>query len=144
VPFSVGANFTDESFGTGGSSPTGSEELIVDFEVVFTPIGSKVTTADLYMTDEMGSVAAQMFRVLPSMGGDPTEVSKTSTPYTWIDRTDAKYVADVLTTLPNAGNVSAVLKPDLPGTYMVLVTVLDSCNVTTQVSSSLFPYGQFE
>ena len=76
VPFSVGANFTDESFGTGGSSPTGSEELIVDFEVVFTPIGSKVTTADLYMTDEMGSVDAQMFRVLPSMGGDPTEVSQ--------------------------------------------------------------------
>ena len=70
--------------------------------------------------------------------------AKTSTPYTWIDRTDAKYVADVLTTLPNAGNVSAVLKPDLPGTYMVLVTVLDSCNVTTQVSSSLFPYGQCE
>ena len=144
VPFSVGANFTDESFGTGGSSPTGSEELIVDFEVVFTPIGSKVTTADLYMTDDMGSADAQMFRVLPSMGGDPTEVSKTSTPYTWIDRTDAKYVADVLTTLPNAGNVSAVLKPDLPGTYMVLVTVLDSCNVTTQVSSSLFSYGQCE
>ena len=114
----------------------------MDFEVVFTPIGSNVTTADLYVTDEMGSVAAQMFRVLPSMGGDPTEVAKTSTPYTWIDRTDAKYVADVLTTLPNAGNVSAVLKPDLPGTYMVLVTVLDSCNVTTQVSSSLFSYAR--
>ena len=36
----------------------------MDFEVVFTPIGSKVTTEDLYLTDEKGSVDSRMFRVL--------------------------------------------------------------------------------
>ena len=117
VPFSV-FNFTDEDFGTG-FAPSGPEELIVDFEVVFTPIGSKVTTSDLYLMDEKGSVDSRFFRVLPSMPGDPNEVSETSTPYAWIDRASTAHADDVLTTMSTAGNVSAILKPDLPGTYMV-------------------------
>ena len=142
VPFSV-FNFTDEDFGTG-FAPTGPEELIVDFEVVFTPIGSKVTTEDLYLTDEKGSVDSRMFRVLPSMPGDPNEVSKTSTPYARIDRSSAAHADDVLTTMSTAGNVSAILKPDLPGTYMVLVTVLDSCNVTAQAVSNVTAFCAHE
>ena len=142
VPFSV-FNFTDEDFGTG-FAPSGPEELIVDFEVVFTPIGSKVTTSDLYLMDEKGSVDSRFFRVLPSMPGDPNEVSETSTPYAWIDRASAAHADDVLTTMSTAGNVSAILKPDLPGTYMVLVTVLDSCNVTTQAVSNVTAFCAHE
>ena len=142
VPFSV-FNFTDEDFGTG-FAPSGPEELIVDFEVVFTPIGSKVTTSDLYLMDEKGSVDSRFFRVLPSMPGDPNEVSETSTPYAWIDRASTAHADDVLTTMSTAGNVSAILKPDLPGTYMVLVTVLDSCNVTTQAVSNVTAFCAHE
>ena len=48
VPFSV-FNFTDEDFGTG-FAPSGPEELIVDFEVVFTPIAVSYTHLTLPTT----------------------------------------------------------------------------------------------
>ena len=37
----------------------------------------------------------------------------------------------------DAPNVTAILRPDLPGTYMVLVTVIDACNSTAQVTTNV-------
>ena len=47
-----------------------------------------------------------------------------------VDRTLAEHENDILLTMAHAPNVTAILTPDAPGTYVVLVTVADACNAT--------------
>ena len=54
----------------------------------------------------------------------------TSEAYAAVDRTLAEHENDILLTMAHAPNVTAILTPDAPGTYVVLVTVADACNAT--------------
>ena len=90
-----------------------------------------------------GDHAASTFRVLPSSPSDPASVDPTSVPYLRVDRQLAAYQDDLLLTMRNAPNVTAILRPDLPGTYMVLVTVIDACNSTAQVTTNVTALCQY-
>ena len=133
------ANLTDADFGLPGEVPTGAEELIVDFELVGVPLGSALTTADLELVlpDGRGATSTppdrKRIRVLPSDPADAAVVDVdplTSEAYAAVDRTLAEHENDILLTMAHAPNVTAILTPDAPGTYVVLVTVADACNAT--------------
>ena len=55
----------------------------------------------------------------------------TTTPYLAIDRLLAAFEDDAITTTADAASVAAILTPDLPGTYVVLITAVDACNATS-------------
>ena len=128
------------------------EELIVDFALVAAPDASNRTSADLRLmvparAEETGAdadggeavtdttplaVAAKSYiRVLPARSGSPSEVDATTTPYLAIDRLLAAFEDDAITTTADAASVAAILTPDLPGTYVVLITAVDACNATS-------------
>ena len=129
------------------------EELIVDFALVAAPDASNRTSADLRLmvparAEETGAdadggeavtdttplaVAAKSYiRVLPARSGSPSEVDATTTPYLAIDRLLAAFEDDAITTTADAASVAAILTPDLPGTYVVLITAaVDACNAAS-------------
>jgi hypothetical protein len=126
------------------------EELVVDFALVAAPDASNLTSADVSLmvpvsaeeTDAEGggeataettrAVAAKSYiRVLPARSGAPSVVDETTTPYLAIDRLLAAFEDDAITTTANAASVAAILTPDAPGTYVVLITAVDACNATS-------------
>ena len=111
----------------------------MDFELVGVPLGSALTTADLELVlpDGRGATSTppdrKRIRVLPSDPADAAVVDVdplTSEAYAAVDRTLAEHENDILLTMAHAPNVTAILTPDAPGTYVVLVTVADACNAT--------------
>ena len=134
------------------------EELIVDFALVAAPDASNRTSADLRLmvparAEETGAdadggeavtdttplaVAAKSYiRVLPARSGSPSEVDATTTPYLAIDRLLAAFEDDAVTTPANAASVAAILTPDAPGTYVVLITAVDACNATSHAFANV-------
>ena len=128
------------------------EELIVDFALVAAPDASNRSSADLRLmvparAEETGAdadggeavtdttqlvVAAKSYiRVLPARSGSPSEVDATTTPYLAIDRLLAAFEDDAIATTADAASVAAILTPDAPGTYVVLITAVDACNATS-------------
>jgi hypothetical protein len=93
-----------------------------------------VTTDSIQIVTATGAVSnSSFFRVLPSTSSSASAVDTTSTPYAKYNRTtDAAFADDVLVTADTAGAVTAVITPDLPGSYHMLVTTIDACNRTDQ------------
>lgn len=71
-------------------------------------------------------------RVLPSTNF-ALIVNNETTQFKAVNRTGDTHANDLVLTLFMALNVTAVFTPDVPGTYQVLVTIVDSCNSTAQV-----------
>ena len=82
-------------------------------------------------TTPLAVAAKSYIRVLPARSGSPSEVDATTTPYLAIDRLLAAFEDDAITTTADAASVAAILTPDLPGTYVVLITAVDACNATS-------------
>ena len=123
------------------------EELVVDFELVAVPDASALTSTDVVLmvptaaADERSDgglsssslqVAVKSYiRVLPAQRTSPTLVDTTTVPYNAVDRLLAAFEDDAITTTATASSVAAILTPDAPGTYVVLITAVDACNSTS-------------
>ena len=93
------------------------------------PQGSEATTADVSIVHTGGTTPrapSASSRPPPIPPREPDERS-----YLRVDRQLAAYQDDLLLTMRDAPDVTAILRPT-PGTYMVLVTVIDACNSTAQ------------
>ena len=132
LPFTA-FNLTDEDFSLGPSEPApkGPDELIVDFELITTPFGSNVTTADITMSHLYGTSKATTYRVLPS-SDFAMVVDIETTQWKAVNRTHPDFKDDLLLTMLTAPNVTVIMRPDTAGTYQMLVTVVDACNSTVQ------------
>ena len=126
LPFQA-FNLTDEDFSLGPSEPApkGPDELIVDFELISVPSGSNVTTTDVSMVHLYGTSDITNFRVLPS-SDFAMVVDEETTQWKAVNRTSPTHKDDLLLTMVSAPNVSVVVKPDVAGTYIMLVTVVDA------------------
>ena len=135
------------------------EELVLDFALVAAPDASNRTSADVRLmvpvrdlseggtgatepgdtvAETARAVAAKSYvRVLPARSDVPNEVDATTTPYLAIDRLLAAFEDDAVVTPADAASVAAVLTPDAPGTYVVLITAVDACNATSHAFANV-------
>lgn len=137
LPFTT-FNLTDEDFYLGESEPApkGPDELIIDFELITVPYGSNVSTSDVTMVHLYGTSTATNYRVLPS-SDFAMVVDVETTQWKAVNRTAPEYQHDLLLTMLTAPNVSVVMRPDVAGTYQMLITVVDACNSTAQAVTNV-------
>jgi hypothetical protein len=64
-------------------------------------------------------------------------VDQETTQYKAVNRSSPGLRGDLLLTMLTAPNVTAVMRPDIPGTYQMLVTVVDACNSTAQALTNV-------